>query len=111
MVAWLLLACDGGGTLDPVGHSAVDDGCEGYDWDTVGAPFLFTWCTTCHSSTAADRHDAPVGVDFDTLADPRAWADRIEALAVDSRAMPPAGGPRAEDLETFATWLDCGLPE
>jgi uncharacterized membrane protein len=111
MLGWLVLACGGGGgTLAPVADTAVDE-CRGYDWDTVGAPFLFTWCTTCHSAAAADRNGAPVGVDLDTLEGARTWAVQIESLAVDSRAMPPAGGPRAGDLEVFATWLDCGLPE
>lgn len=106
-VGWLVLACRGG-TLEVPDSGAA---CAGYDWDTVGAPFLFTWCTPCHAPTAEDRHDAPEGVDLDTLEGARTWAARVEARAIDDRTMPPAGGPRAEELAAFATWLDCGLPE
>ena len=63
------------------------------NWTTVGAPFVYTWCTPCHSPTltGADRQGAPEGVDFATLADVQGQAAAFEArVFAESGMMPPA---------------------
>ena len=74
-----------------------------------GEGFLVENCQGCHASTSADRHGAPVGVIFDTLA--QAWdqADRIleRSVYADSNTMPPAGGPNEDDLVRLEWWLVC----
>lgn len=99
----LLLACEREEEPAPVD-------CSGYDWDTVGAPFVYTWCTPCHAEGASDRSGAPPGVDFDTLEGVLAWLDEVEQRAVIDRDMPPMGGPFDADVDAFAIWLACGAP-
>jgi uncharacterized membrane protein len=110
ILGWLALACAGPEEDDGVVVDSAPPDCEGYDWDTVGAPFLYTWCTPCHSATTADRHGAPEAVDLETLEAARTWAPRIEQRAIVERTMPPAGGPLPDELDAFATWLACGQP-
>ena len=110
---WILLACGGDKGADSAVVEPVDCA-EVTNWTTVGAPFIYTWCTPCHSETltGADRQGAPEGVDFATLEDAQAYADRIEArVFAESNPMPPAGGVPEEELEAVAEWLDCGMPE
>jgi uncharacterized membrane protein len=58
------------------------------------------------------RHNAPLGVDFETLAKVRTRAERIYARAGDGyETMPPAGGPSAEARLLLGEWLACGMPE
>ena len=109
---WMMLAC-GGDSADSAVVEPVDCA-EVTTWSTVGAPFIYTWCTPCHSSTisGADRQGAPEGVSFGGLEDVQAWADRIEVrVFAESNPMPPAGGLSAEELEAVAAWIECGLPE
>ena len=110
---WILLACGGDSSSDSAGDEPVDCA-EVTNWTTVGAPFIYTWCTPCHSATLTGdaRQGAPEGVDFATLEDVQAYADRIEARALSGTpTMPPAGGPTDEDLAAVADWFTCGLPE
>jgi len=81
-------------------------------YESFGGPFLLNWCVGCHSSAlgADARQGAPLGIDFDTLDGVRAHADRIRAVAVDVPRMPPLGGPRPAERQTFGEWLDCGAP-
>jgi hypothetical protein len=82
-------------------------------YESFGAPFLLSYCTGCHSSqvTEARRQGAPLGVDFDSLADVRRWAGRIYERAADVHTtMPPAGGPSAELRKQLGEWLACGAP-
>jgi uncharacterized membrane protein len=105
MLLWVLLTgCEGKSELE----APVD--CAGYDWDTVGAPYLLTWCTPCHSQSATDRGGAPAGVDFDSHEGVLAWLDRVEQRAVVDQDMPPMGGPFPEELAAFETWIACGAP-
>ncbi len=79
-----------------------------------GGGFLAEYCTGCHSADvpANMRHDAPAGVDFNSMDRVRDHAARIYARAADGYAtMPPAGGPSAEARELLGEWLACGAPE
>jgi uncharacterized membrane protein len=83
-------------------------------YENFGDPFLLTWCTPCHSSyltTVEDRQEAPLGVNFNTYEDVLEHADFIKILTIDTEAMPPAGGPSAEDRTLLEEWIACGLPE
>lgn len=105
MRLWFVwLGCDGAKS-DP---APVD--CEGYDWDTVGAPFVYTWCTTCHAPSVQDRGGAPVGVDFDTYEGVLRFLSEVEQRAVIDQDMPPMGGPFEDDIADFSIWIDCGAP-
>jgi hypothetical protein len=80
-------------------------------FENFGGPFLLDHCKGCHSSAlpADMRQDAPVGVDFDSLADVRQWAPRIWARAADQNAtMPPVGAPGFEERTLLGEWLACG---
>lgn len=76
----------------------------------MGAPFVLTYCTACHSASTLDRHGAPAEVDLETWGEVQRWLDRIEVRAVDQQTMPPSGGPPDAELATFADWLACGAP-
>lgn len=81
--------------------------------ENFGAPFLLTHCTGCHHSSlgAGERAGAPLGVDFDSLDDVRARADRIWARAADhNMTMPPLGGPAQDERTRLGEWLACGAP-
>ena len=77
-------------------------------WETFGRGFLTQHCQPCHSSTSADRHDAPNDVTFDTLDDVVFWESTIEVVAASADPiMPPQGGVSADDRELLAIWLQC----
>jgi uncharacterized membrane protein len=112
-VLWFMIAC-GNSSADSAAEAVLEDCATATNWTTVGAPFVYTWCTPCHSPglTDADRQEAPEGVDFATLANVQEQADRFEArVFAEVGMMPPAGGPSAAELAAVADWLDCGLPE
>ena len=85
------------------------------NWTTVGAPFIYTWCTPCHSPTlesAADRQGAYPHVNFGTYEDVITHSERLEAVIFGATAtMPPGGGPSADELTAMDAWIECGLPE
>ena len=84
-----------------------------HTWETTGSLYLQSYCVGCHSSGygPGERGGAPLGIDFDTLDDVRAWAVEIEEVSVgDDRTMPPAGGPTPRELADFAEWIRCDLP-
>lgn len=81
--------------------------------ENFGAPFMLTYCNGCHSSSlgADERADAPLDMNFDTLADVRAQAPRIWMRAADHNAsMPPYGAPAQSERTRFGEWLACGAP-
>ena len=83
-------------------------------YETVGEPFMRTWCTPCHHSELVgdDRPLGSEGVNLDTYSLVIEHLDRIEVRALgDNPTMPPAGGPSPEDLERLAFWLECGAIE
>ena len=81
-------------------------------YETFGAPFVLDWCRGCHSAQLIPsmRQDAPLSVNFDTLAELRAQAERIRELAGTTARMPPRGGPSPEERELLVEWIDCGMP-
>ncbi len=82
-------------------------------YETVGEPFLLTWCTPCHSSTLSEeeRQEAPLELNFDTYAGTFAELEEIFEEAVEGEDMPPAGGPTPEERQLFGEWIVCGAPE
>ncbi len=95
--------------------------CDAYTWETAGAPFVYTWCTACHSSYLEgyeERQCAPSGLNLDSLESVCGCLSWVGAVAIyDLEAetpgliMPPTGGPTAEEMTAFQTWIDCGPPE
>ncbi len=80
-------------------------------WDNFGAGFVLENCQPCHASSAADRHDAPEDVIFDSEADVALWAQEIlERAASEDPTMPPQGGVEEDDRIRLATWLTCYPP-
>ena len=80
-----------------------------------GEPFFADWCTGCHSSgltTLAERQNAPLGVDYDTLAGIQQWKDSIYLYATDDHTLMPPGGVTLDTSLRFALgdWLACGAP-
>lgn len=87
-----------------------DDACGLYTWETVGAPFLATWCGPCHGPdlSPAQRQEAPPEVILASEGDALQWAARIRARALGpSPTMPPVPGPSVEEIARMATYLDC----
>ncbi|MEM6926522.1 MAG: hypothetical protein AAF602_06325 [Myxococcota bacterium] len=84
--------------------------CAAYTWDTVGHPFVLSWCTGCHGEGVPEgqRAGAPVGVDLDTEALVATFAERIAVRATGTEPdMPPAGGPSDREIEDLEMWLAC----
>lgn len=105
----LVAACKGG---EDASVACPDDSFVTYE--NFGEPFMLTWCTPCHSSHLSipeERQDAPDGVNLDSYEDVVNHAEYIQIFAVDTDAMPPAGGPDDEDRELLAEWIACGMPE
>ena len=110
-------ATDDDGTTDETDLPAQDtSGCSvGPNWTTVGAPFIYTWCTPCHApglATLEERQDAPLKVNFGTYEDVVEWEARIDVrIHSEDEPMPPAGGPTPNELDAVSHWIGCGLPE
>lgn len=104
----LLLAC-GRGEGDRRFDGGDAEGCG--SWETVGLPVLLGACTSCHAAglVGEARHGAPEGLDLDSLAGARAWAEAVTA-AVEAGSMPPGGGLSEEDAARLIAWLGCGAP-
>jgi hypothetical protein len=102
----------GGDHPDPVPGPVPSTCDQSYlDHGTFGEPFLLDWCAGCHSAALPPRmrQNAPLDVNFDTLADVRRFADRITARAAGATpTMPPAGGPSAEERALLTEWIACG---
>lgn len=78
-------------------------------WAEGGEAFFLSYCRSCHSETASDRHGAPEYLNYDTLESVRAAAHNIRQAALWDQVMPP-GYPLGEaERETLASFLDCGL--
>lgn len=118
--ALAVAACGGEPTPTPV-RQPTQATCPPGDpttYESFGRGFAERYCTLCHSSTVSGpaRRDAPVGLDFDSVAGVRAAAAEIDRVAGSgpaaiNRDMPP-GSPRPTDEErvTLARWLACGAP-
>ena len=115
LAALTLLGCAASPAVQDTGDPTPSDpDCptDSYlSYENVGQPFLANWCTGCHSAQLPVdmRQNAPMGVDFDTLAGTREHLDRIELLAAgDAPTMPPVAGPDPDERALFAEWLACG---
>lgn len=76
-------------------------------WETWGQGFFRTWCGACHTATAQDRNDAPVGVDFSTRADVATWKARIRQRVIEDQDMPVGGGLAPDELALLDVMLSC----
>lgn len=77
-----------------------------------GAPFLATWCQSCHGSQSLDRRGAPGEFIFDTQAQVQHHRERIFVRsAAGNDSMPPGpDDPDAAERGRLAEWLSCGAP-
>lgn len=112
MIGFLLLLGCGGGSVDTgeqADHpddTATEVICDA-SWDAWGAGFFRTYCAACHAQNSPNRHDAPEGVDFDTLSEVQAQMHRVRARVLDEQSMPVGGGVPEDVLNQLETWLDC----
>lgn len=81
-------------------------------YENFGAPFLATYCQSCHGSNAVDRAGAPGDYIFDTHEQAKRHRARIFARsAADNDSMPPGpDDPPRADRDKLAEWLACGAP-
>ncbi|MGC4089329.1 MAG: hypothetical protein QM756_15870 [Polyangiaceae bacterium] len=86
-------------------------------YENFGQKFMSDYCTRCHSSTlsGADRHDAPDGHDFDTLAGILRVAEHVDEhaaagpAAVNTLMPPDAPRPTEAERRQLGEWLACEL--
>lgn len=93
--------------------TGLNDPCDWHTWQTVGQPFLTTWCAPCHGGGLgpAQRQGAPVDVVIDTEDQAIQFASRIRARTLgDEVQMPPVGAPSDAERERMAAYLDCVAP-
>lgn len=98
------LGCGAPDSADPVCDSAPT-----LTWESWGEEFFTSYCQPCHSATAPQRYDAPVGIDFDTEAEVRAMADSIRRAVIEDQTMPVGSGVVEEDLELLDLYLSCSV--
>lgn len=82
-------------------------------YDNFGEAFFLTYCTMCHSASLAQdqRNDAPIDVDFDTVAGVLAWRGMIITSTTGEKpTMPPAMHVPKAEKALLAEWLNCGAP-
>lgn len=77
-----------------------------------GAPFMATWCQSCHGSQSLDRRGAPGEFIFDTQAQVQHHRERIFVRsAAGNDSMPPGpDDPGAAERGRLGEWLSCGAP-
>ena len=78
-------------------------------WENGGEGFFRSNCTSCHSSTSADRHNAPDYLNYDTLEDVREAEHAIRQAALWDEVMPPGLPLEDDDRAILESFLDCGL--
>lgn len=108
----LTLTLTGCGSSDDDTAAFVCDRDPPLSYANFGEGFMSTHCEGCHSSyvTGNHREGAPLGIDLNTYADVVAWAERIDARAVDPAAgMPPGGGPSEDERVLLHEWLYCSV--
>ena len=87
---------------------------EHINYQTVGKPFLTTWCTPCHNSNLpeGERAGAYANTNFDDYEQAVSHSARILARIQDTAyPMPPAGGVPDDVLDRMVSWIECGTPE
>ena len=82
-----------------------------------GQPFFATYCTSCHSANATNRHGAPRSQNYDTEADVVLHAAEIDEVAAKgpggtNTSMPKLGGtvtklPSDAEREMLGVFLAC----
>ncbi|HEY5952646.1 MAG TPA: hypothetical protein VIV40_44410 [Kofleriaceae bacterium] len=82
----------------PSGSTCPPDPTNVPTYDTFGREFMETYCISCHSATATDRHGAPSDQNYDTEEDVRKHAADIDAEAAAgpnamNTSMPDLSGP------------------
>jgi|GEM_PF-2486608 len=90
--------------------------CSSVPWNytNVGAPYMRTWCTSCHhiDLPEEERAGASLEVNLDSYSDIILHLDRIQARALSEPAtMPPAGGPSDIEKQRLREWIVCGAPQ
>ena len=107
-----MLACEEPRGSQPAAPADTAQLGECGTWRNIGQPFTLNYCTGCHASgrVGGARHDAPVGVDFDTLSAVQAQAAVISVRVAPGGDMPPGGGPSAAERTSVVHWLECGAP-
>lgn len=107
MILLLLLACDPGEGRGPdtadCGHTYV------VTWESGGESLFRSYCVSCHSSSAVDRHGAPEYLNYDTLEGVSEARHAIREAALWDQVMPPGYPLEEEQREVLASFLDCGL--
>ena len=105
-ILWFACASDETDSgLDDSGIKTIDtaeiDECSDMIWtyDNVGAPFMTTWCTACHSSDLDSQYRAGAP---DTVTDTQKMSNSgmsvFRSCSNDDSPMPPAGLPSEDDL-------------
>ena len=102
---FLALAC----TPDPHDSGADCTDATALTWANWADGFFANYCRACHSLGTPDRYDAPEGVDFDSEAEVRNWAERIRVRVLDEGTMPVGGGVYESDLQRLQEYLSCSL--
>jgi uncharacterized membrane protein len=110
-----LLISATGCTSTPSGATCPSDNAPTYD--NFGREFMQTYCTSCHSRDAVNRHGAPADQNYDTEDDIRAHAAAIDAEAASgpngtNTAMPDMSGPvhtppNDQDRAVLGQFLAC----
>jgi uncharacterized membrane protein len=108
-----LAACGGGG-------SPTNSTCPPTDpptYATFGQQFFGKYCTSCHSASSTNRHDAPGNQNYDSEADIRKHLDDIDTTAAagpdaTNTSMPEIGGsvvsrPTQAEREQLGAYLAC----
>ena len=78
-------------------------------WEGWAQGFFRTYCASCHSASAPDRHGAPEDLNFDTLAEVQAQAAAIRGSVLEQGSMPVGGGVTEEARTLLEVFLRCGL--
>ncbi len=108
IVLTLLLAC--GGMEDSASATSCPTEAPP-TWNTFGHGFVTTYCLACHSEGNTNRrYGAPEGMDFDTEAQVRLYAERLRVRVIEEETMPVGGGVYADDLVGFERYLNCISP-
>lgn len=91
----------------PIGTSCLRD--PPLTYENFGEGILKRHCVPCHSVYAREgqRAGAPPEVNFDSWQDTLDQAEGINAWAVESELMPPAGGMVSSEREQLAEWMRC----
>jgi len=107
-----LAACGGG---SPTGATCPPTDPPTYA--TFGQAFFGKYCTSCHSATSTNRHDAPGSQNYDSEADIRKHAGAIDEEAASgpdatNTSMPEIGGtvtskPTQLEREQLGQYLAC----